>query len=265
MEFDLDAFNAKYEAEQAALESEEVETDEDEVLDIEDDNPEIPEEVEDEEETNPEGAGDPSLKDPVEDLGTQSEEQKRNTAFAQLRRERDEAKKFADWISQVAEQNGTTPEEMMQRYEQASLQKQAEEKGVPVELLQRMQVLEEENAAIKNQTFAERFNSNVAQTIEKYGATEDEVEKTFQYIQEKGFIDDVKSGKFSFEELHKLAHLDTLVEKKSTEAVQKNLSSKKKRQQEAQLPNGSGATDLTDSLEDRAKADAKRFIENGDF
>lgn len=259
-EFDLEKFNAEYEAANRVEETEEVlegvVEEEEEIIDPEPEGDFIEEPEGDEED----------LEDPSKDLNPNAEaEAERNRAFATLRRERDEAKKFADWISQVAEQNGTTPEEMMKNYEQASLQKEAETKGVPVDLLQRMKTLEEENAAIKNQTFAERFNADVENTISKYGATESEVDTTFQYMKEKGFMDDVKSGKISFEELHKLAHLDTLVEKGKTEAVQKNLSSKKKRQQEAPLPNGSGAADLTDSIEERAKADAKRFIENGDF
>lgn len=256
-EFDLEKFNAEYEAANQVEETEEIE----DAVEEEEIDPEI--EPEDDFTEIPEGE-DEDLEDPTETLNPNAEsEAERNRAFAQLRRERDEAKRLADWISQVAEQNGTSPEEMMKNYQQASLQKEAETKGVPVDLLQRMKTLEEENAAIKNQTFAERFNADVSNTISKYGATESEVDATFQYMKEKGLMDGVKSGQFSFEELHKLAHLDTLVEKKSTEAVQKSLSSKKKRQQEAPLPNGSGAADLTDSLQERAKADAKRYIEEG--
>lgn len=261
-EFDLEAFNQKYEEAQAEnpedVLDEQVEDTEDmiedeevqeEVLEEEDplDSKDLEEEVEEEEELNPNAP----------------DEQKRNQAFAQLRRERDEAKKFQSFMETLAEQNGITVEQMMANYENAKLQKEADEKGVPVDLLHRMKALEEENAAIKNQTFAERFNSDVEKTIEKYGATEDEVEATFQYIQQEGLVEAVKSGKYSFETLHKLAHIDTLVEKKSTEAVQKNLSNKKKRQKEAPLPNGSSSVDIEDSLEQRAIEDAKRIIANG--
>lgn len=258
-EFDLEAFNQKWEQEQAENPDEDVEVPEgDEDLDT-DPEPEddlASDELEDELDEEPEG-DEPNPNDP--------EEQKRNQAFAQLRRERDEAKKFQSFLEQLAEQNGMTVEQVMQNYQNAQLQKEADAKGVPVDLLQRMKALEEENEIIKGQTFAEKFNANVEQTIQKYGATEDEVDATFQYIQQKGLVDAVKQGHFSFEELHKLAHLDTLVEKKSTEAVQKNLSNKKKRQKEAPLGHTSNATDTEDSLEQRAIADAKRMIESGAF
>lgn len=257
-EFDLEKFNAEYEAANKVEETDEIEDVVEEEQEFTDEDIETFDEAEEDEEVQEEVDNEESELNP-----NAESEAERNRAFAQLRRERDEAKKLADWISQVAEQNGTSPEEMMKNYQQASLQKEAETKGVPVDLLQRMKTLEEENATIKNQTFAERFNADVSNTISKYGATESEVDATFQYMKEKGLMDGVKSGQFSFEELHKLAHLDTLVEKKSTEAVQKSLSSKKKRQQEAPLPNGSGAADLTDSLQERAKADAKRYIEEG--
>lgn len=259
MEFDLEKFNQEYEAslqdETPVVEEEVVEIEEvEEVLEDEVEEEELnSEEEETEEEESPEDTLDPNAEDTT----------KRNAAFAQLRRERDEAKRLADWIANVAEQNGTTPEEMMKNYEQAILQKQAEEKGVPVDLLQRMKALEEENATIKNTTFAERFNAEVEKTVQTYGATPQDVDKAFEYAQQQGLIEDVKQGKMTFETLYKMAHLDTITEKKVQEALQKNLSSKKKRQQEAPLPNGSSAVDLGDSLEDRAKADAKRIIEEG--
>lgn len=262
-EFDLEAFNQKWEQSQAEnpdeVSDEQIEDTEDTIEDQEfeddlgsDDEPEG--DLEDELDEEPEG-DEPNPNDP--------EEQKRNQAFAQLRRERDEAIKFKSLIENIAEQNGMTVEQVMENYQKAQLQKEAEQKGVPVDLLQRMKALEEENAIIKNQTFAEKFNENVAKTIEKYGATEDEVDATFQYIQEKGLVEAVKQGQFSFEELHKLAHIDTLVEKKSTEAVQKNLSNKKKRQKEAPLGHNSNSSDVEDTLEQRATADAKRILANG--
>src|SRR6185312_13590955 len=44
------------------------------------------------------------------------EEQKRNQAFANMRRELEESKRLSDWINTVAQQNGITPEQMMENY-----------------------------------------------------------------------------------------------------------------------------------------------------
>lgn len=257
----LENFNREYE--QSLQDTEVIEDVEDNGSELMNDVPDD-EVLEDEEVNLEEGEASEVEEEVALDPNAESEA-KRNTAFAQLRRERDEAKRVADWLSQVAEQNGTTPEEMMKNYEQVNLQKQADEKGVPVDLLQRMKALEEENATIKNMTFAERFNADVERTVETYGASPEEIDQTFQYAQQQGLIDIVKQGGLTFEALHKMAHLDTITEKKVQQALQQNLSSKKKRQQEAPIPNGSGAVETGLSIEDRAKADAKRFIEDGTF
>lgn len=254
-EFDLEKFNAEFEASQQQEEVIDEEVLEDEV---------VADEILDEEEPSPEGDGDPSLKDPNEDLGTQSEEEtKRNAAFAQLRRERDEAKRVADWLKSVADQNGTTPEEMMENYQKALLEKQAQEQNVPVEVLQRLKAQEDELNHIKNSSFAERFESQVLATKETYNASEDDLDTAFKYAADNGLVEIVQSGRMTFDALYKMAHLDTLTERKVQEALQNDLTKKKKRQQEAPLPNGSSAAPTDDSLEDRAKKDAARFIAEG--
>ena len=254
-EFDLEKFNAEYEA--SLQTDDEKEILEDETLEDKTDD------LVDEEETNPEGDGDPSLQEPNEDLGTQTEEQKRNAAFAQLRRERDDAKRVADWLQSVADQNGTTPEEMMERYQQAILQKQADEQKIPVEVLQRLKAQEDELHSMKTSSFAERFESQVLATKETYNASEDDLDTAFKYAADNGLIEIVQSGRMTFDALYKMAHLDTLTERKVQEALQNDLTKKKKRQQEAPVPNGSSATPQDESLEERAKRDAARFIADG--
>src|SRR6185312_1314000 len=162
-----------------------------------------------------------------------ADEEKRNSAFAQLRRERDEATKLAGFLKRIADENGTSVEDMMKQYEESRLQQQAEQQNVPVEVLQKLNKLEQENEQIRNQTFTERFNNQVSQTMEKYKASNEELEATFKYAADNGLVDSLKNGSMTFEAAYRLAHMDSIIEKQVQNALQENLTQKKKRQQEA--------------------------------
>lgn len=250
-EFDFEKFDAEWQKEMEAEEIEEIETEESET-DVE---------TEEVEEVSEESVETPDKVDTVPDL---SEEQKRNAAFAQLRRERDEAAKYAEFLKRIADENGTTPEELQKQYEESRLQREAEEKEVPVEILQRMKQQEQELASLKQQSFSERFNNQVAQTMEKYKATQEDLEATFKYAAENGLIESMQSGSLQFEAVHKMAHMDSLIEKQVQNALQENLTKKKKRQQEAPLSHTSTTPD-SESLEDMAIRDAKKIMEEGGF
>lgn len=190
----------------------------------------------------------------------ETDEQKRNAAFAQIRRERDEAKKLADFLQRIADENGTSVDDMMKNYEQARLQEQAEQQNVPVEVLQRLQQLENENKEIKNQSFTQRFNNEVTQTMEKYKADIKDIEATMAYAAQNGLVESLQTGAVSFDAVHRMAHLDTIIEKQVQNALQENLTQKKKRQQEAPLSQGSVGTPPSETLEDMAIRDAKEIL-----
>lgn len=256
-EFDFEKFDAEWAQEEAeeleseAGEGETVEGDEDLEQEQEQDEPEADVQTLDEE--------DPQDAQETPDL---SAEQERNAAFAKLRRERDEAAKQASFLQKLADDNGMTVEEIVQRYENARLEEEAEETQVPVEVLQRLKHLESENEAIKSQNFTARFNSEVESTIKKYNASEEDVKKTFEYAHENGLTELLKSGSTTFEAAHKLAHMDTMIEKQVQSAIQDSLSKKKKRQQDAPLSHGSAADYTVESLEDQAVSDAKKILAN---
>ena len=266
-EFDFEAFDKQWEAEQA----------ETELLDVEDNGAELMNDVD--ESDNFEDSGvvgdgneeteeleeDQQQESPPEVIVNDPDVEKRNAAFAQLRRERDEAQKQAAFIQKLAEENGMTVEELQQRYEDSRLQEEAESQNVPVEVLQRLKSLEQENEAIKNQSFSARFNAEVEATIEKYKPTEQELEATFAYAQQQGLTEALKSGSMNFETVHRMAHMDALIERQVQNAIQDSLSKKKKRQQEATVSHSSGASAVEPTLEDRAIADAKALLESGNF
>lgn len=261
--FDMNAFDAQWAAEQAAETPEESELmpSEEEAQGVLEDenygeNPEVEEldsEEIDEEDEIPADA--PPINDPDAD--------KRNATFAAMRRERDEALAQSAFLQQIADQNGLTVDELKQRYADARLEEQSEEQGVPVEVLQRLQSLEQENSTMKQQSFSARFNSEVEATIEKYKVNETDLEATFAYAQQNGLTDSLKAGTTNFEAVHKMAHMDALIEKQVQAALQGSLTEKKKRQKEASISHASGGGAVETSLEDQATADAKRLIDEG--
>lgn len=214
-------------------------------------------------EEEPQGEQDQQQQEPTPDL---TEEQKRNAAFAQLRRERDEAARKAAWLEKLAQDSGMTVEELQQRYEEQRLKKEAEQQGVPVEVLQRLQKTEQENEQIKARLQAETFNKQVTETLAKYSGTEENFNNTIRYAQENGLFEALKAGAVTFEAAYKLAHIDTMLEEAKKSAVQEDLARQKKRQEEAPLAVGSGTPPSpTDDLDDQVMAEVAEMIKNGDF
>lgn len=256
-EYDLEAFDAKWEAEQAETVVEE------DVLDAFEDveDTEHMEEIVDDGQDAQEEETIPEVEPPIND----PDAEKRNATFAQMRRERDEALKQAAFLQKLADDNGMSVEDVVQRYENARLEEQSEAQGVPIEVLQQLQSQKQELENLKYQSFSARFNAEVESTIEKYKVNEQDLEATFAYAQQNGLTDSLKAGTTSFEAVHKMAHMDAMIEAQVQNALQNSLTQKKKRQQEATVVNNSGGVASEPSLEDQAIADAKEIMANGGF
>lgn len=176
------------------------------------------------------------------------EADKRNRAFADLRRERDEAKKYADFINRLAQDSGVTPEEILNRYEERKLSEQAQKENVPVEYLKRQTQTETELSQLKERLAAERLDSQIKGVESKYGADEDAVRSTFEYMFSAGI--DPRTSEVDFEKFYRAANLDSIIQKEVETARQKDLENKKKRQESASIPNGTSATQTDGDLDD---------------
>lgn len=190
----------------------------------------------------------------------------RNTAFANLRRERDQYERDAAFIRDFAEANGMTVEQLKEQYEENRLTKEAEEKGVSVEVMKRLSTLEQENQQVKAQAQSVQFNAQVDSTLAKYSGTQEDFNATIKYAQDNGLVDALKGGAISFEAAYKLANLDSMIESAKKDAVQSDLATRKKRQQEAPVALGSQLqADVGNDLDDLIDADVKEILENGNF
>ena len=172
--------------------------------------------------------------------------EKRNRAFADLRRENEANRKYADFINKLAEDNGIKPDDLLAQYEQRRISDEAEQKGIPVEYLQKQTATESRLEQLEQQLRAERLQTQIDEVSSKYGANEDSIRDTFQEMLQAG-IDPRVQDNVNFEKFYRAANLDSIIQKEVENARQKDLDSKKKRQESAAIPNGTSASQSNNS------------------
>ena len=174
---------------------------------------------------------------------------KRNAAFAAMRRENEANRKYADFIQRLAEEGGVSPDDLLARYEERNLQAEAQRQQVPVELLKRQNATESELHTLKEQMRAERIDAQINSVTEKYGADDDSIRETFKYMVETG-IDPRIADNVDFEKFYRAANLDTIIQNEVKTARQRDLEDKKKRQESASIGNGKSVSPSSGDLSD---------------
>jgi hypothetical protein len=174
---------------------------------------------------------------------------KRNRAFADLRRENEANRKYANFIQRLAEEGGVSPDDLLARYEERNLQAEAQRQQVPVELLKRQNATESELHTLKEQMRAERIDAQINSVTEKYGADDDSIRETFKYMVETG-IDPRIADNVDFEKFYRAANLDKIIQNEVKTARQRDLEDKKKRQESASIGNGKSVSPSSGDLSD---------------
>lgn len=219
------------------------------------DEPDETEEPEEEPEETPEGepegdngqTGDDNPEDSNVPEGKEAETEpelevdKQNQAFARMRNELKQEKQLADFVRNLAEQQGLKPEELMQAYEQRKLEAEAKEKGVPVDVLQRLNQLEREATEAKQAQIAERFNAEVALTKQKYNLDDTQLQGVFDYMAQNGYVGENNTPLINFEDAYILANKDNLIDQAKEQGRQEYLKQKKQKQQTAATNTGASA------------------------
>lgn len=261
-EFDLDSivadFDENYDFDGQDQDQDELEQDEelDELDNQDQDDLETDEEDESEQDEE-----DLEEEEEEEENTSTSKDSKQNRAFAELRRKAQENEQAAQFLMKLAEQANVTPEEIIRRFEQKALEQQAQQQGVPVEVMQRIQALEQENVQVKSTLVGEKLDSQIKSVREKYKASDDEIKATFQEMFENG-VDPRLNPNVNFEKFYRAANFEKILESKVKEAKQSSLEKKKKRQEEAAIPNGESATQISDDIDDLVNKDVAEILEN---
>jgi hypothetical protein len=186
--------------------------------------------------------------------------EKRNRAFADLRRQAEENRKYAEFINRLAQDSGVTPEEILNRYQERQLQSEAERQNVPVEFLKESRETQSELSQLKEQLRAERMDAQIESVKSKYGADDDSIRSAFQEMLDSG-IDPRVQDNVNFEKFYRAANLETIIQKEVANARQNDLENKKKRQESASIGNGTSVSPSTgnDWSDDDFNAELERL------
>ena len=174
---------------------------------------------------------------------------KRNRAFADLRRENEANRKYANFIQRLAEEGGVSPDDLLARYEERNLQAEAQRQQVPVELLKRQNATESELHTLKEQMRAEKMDAQINNVISKYSADDDSIREAFKYMVQTG-LDPRTADNVDFEKFYRAANLDTIIQNEVKTARQRDLEDKKKRQESASVPNGTSVSPSSGDMDD---------------
>lgn len=225
-------------------------------------------ETETEIESNPEGEEQQELGDegePEPEPEPKPDKRTPDQAFAEMRRKLEATEPIAQWVQQLAEQQGfKDPQELIDAYEQQRLAREAEEKGIPVDVYQRLAKLEEENRLKDEAMFAERFNREVETTKDKYNLSDEQINEVFQFMGQNGYIDEKGRTSIAFEDAYILANRDTLIQQAEERGRQAYLEEKRKKQTQATPVVGTHAKDKDgDDLDYSTESIFKTFEEHG--
>ena len=203
------------------------------------------------------GEGEDEPKDDIDPSIHDDDVHKRNQAFKQLREQAQEGQKFKAFVEKVAELNGMTPEQVIQKFEEQQLQQEAQQKGVDPEIYKRLKTLEEENEQIKTQALREKFNAQADMIMKKYEVSLEEMEEFIREATQKGIDLYATDMEVAF---NGLRH-EKILEAELKKAQQEYLAQKKERQTKASLAHDGGVTNDDNLFDDIAKEVAKEVAD----
>lgn len=203
------------------------------------------------------GEGEDEPKDDIDPSIHDDDVHKRNQAFKQLREQAQEGQKFKAFVEKVAELNGMTPEQVIQKFEEQQLQQEAQQKGVDPEIYKRLKTLEEENEQIKTQALREKFNAQADMIMKKYEVSLEEMEEFIREATQKGIDLYTTDMEVAFKGLRH----EKILEAELKKAQQEYLAQKKERQTKASLAHDGGVTNDDNLFDDIAKEVAKEVAD----
>jgi hypothetical protein len=177
---------------------------------------------------------------------------KRNEAFKKLREEKEKLEQSDKFLADLASQYGLTKEELVEKFKNDRVKKEAEKQGVPIEQYKRMQQLEQEVQTIKQRYSQETFNYEAERLVQKYNIPANQVDGLFQQIGALGI--DVLSNPKLLEVAYKALNYDVALQK----GRQAQLEETKKRRETTASPSlGTKGTNVdTSSADMDAEIDA---------
>lgn len=94
---------------------------------------------------------------------------RRNEAFRRLREERDALAQSDKFLTDMAKQYGLTKDQLMERFQEDQIKKEAKEQGIPEDQLRKMQAMERRLAEVEESKNREVFNIKAGTMATRYG------------------------------------------------------------------------------------------------
>lgn len=177
--------------------------------------------VEEEQTEEPLEEEQPLEEQPVEAQGEEAQPQsddindpdvhKRNEAFKKLREEKQKLEESDRLLSELASQYGISKEELITKFKEDRIKKEAQKQGMPVEQYKRIQALETEVSTIREQYQREAFNFEAERLVRKYNLSEKDAEAAIMQIGAMG-VDVITNPKL-LEPLYKALNYDNALQK----------------------------------------------------
>ena len=170
---------------------------------------------------------------------------KRNEAFKKLREEKEKLAQSDAFLTELAQQYGVTKEELIEKFRNDRIKKEAERQGIPLEQYQRMQTLEQEVSTIKQRYAQETFNYEAERLVQKYNIPSNQIEEVFAKIGGLGL--DVLNNPKLLEVAYKALNYEVALQK----GRQAQLEETKKRRETSASPSlGTKGTNVDTSETD---------------
>ncbi len=117
---------------------------------------------------------------------------KRNEAFRRLREERDQLAQSDKFLADMAKQYGLTKDQLIERFENDQIKKEAEEQGIPETQIRRIQEMEKKLKEAEETKDREVFNIKADALASKYKLAEGQMISLFEEAAKMG-IDILKN------------------------------------------------------------------------
>lgn len=148
---------------------------------------------------------------------------KRNEAFRRLREERDALAQSDKFLTDMAQQYGLTKDQLIEKFQEDQLKKQAKEQGIPEDQLRKMQEMERRLAEVEESKNREVFNIKAGSLATRYELNDDQMTVLFKEAARMGL--DVIHNPDLLEFAYKAVNYENAIDK----GRQKHLETTKKR------------------------------------
>lgn len=169
---------------------------------------------------------------------------KRNEAFRRLREERDQLAASDQFLTDLAKQYGLTKDQLIERFQEDQLKKQAKEQGIPEDQLRKIREMEQRLQQVEEQRNREIFNIKAEALATKYKLNQNQMMDLFKESANLG-IDIVRNPNL-LEFAYRAVNYDNAVQ----EGRQKQLETTKKRASTSTGKTGTRGSEITMSDEE---------------